>query len=100
MCFTLRRVGGLGLLGVALLIAQDWKTATTLPAVDLTGMAAAKVATALRLLRNYDCTCGCGMKVAECRMKDPSCAYSKVLATALVGAIKTGKSEADAIAAA
>jgi len=63
-------------------------------------LAAAKVATALRLLRDYDCTCGCGMKVAECRVKDPSCAYSKVLATTLVGAIKSGKKEADALAAA
>src|SRR3954447_2728944 len=100
MCLTLRRIGGLGLFAVALLIAQDWKTATTLPAVDLTGMAAAKVATALRLLRDYDCTCGCGMKVAECRIKDPNCAYSKGIATALVGAIRSGKKDADALAAA
>ena len=100
MCLTLRRIGGLGLLGVAILLAQDWKTATTLPAVDLTGMSPAKVATALRLLRDYDCTCGCGMKVAECRVKDPSCAYSKSLSAVLVGALKSGKKEADAIAAA
>ena len=100
MCFTLRRIGGLGLFAVALLIAQDWKTATTLPAVDFTGMAAAKAATALRLLRAYDCTCGCGMKVAECRIKDPSCAYSKGIATALVGAIRSGNNDADALAAA
>src|SRR4051794_37556300 len=99
MCLTLRRIGGLGLFAVALLIAQDWKTATTLPAVDLTGIAAAKVATALRLLRDYDCTCGCGMKVAECRIKDPNCAYSKGIATALVGAIRSGKKDADALAA-
>jgi protein-disulfide isomerase len=100
MCLTLRRIGVLGLIGVALLLAQDWKTATTLPAVDLTGMAPAKVATALRLLRDYDCTCGCGMKVAECRVKDPSCAYSKGISAALVGALKSGKKEADALAAA
>src|SRR4051794_33222908 len=100
MRFTLRRIGGLGLFGVALLLAQDWKTATTLPAVDLTGLAAAKVTTALRLLRDYDCTCGCGMKVAECRVKDPGCAYSKGLAAAMVGALKSGKKDADALAAA
>jgi protein-disulfide isomerase len=100
MCLTLRRIGGLGLFAVALLIAQDWKTATTLPAVDLTGMAAAKVATALRLVREYDCTCGCGMKVAECRIKDPNCAYSKSLAGVLVGAIRSGKQATDALAAA
>src|SRR3954451_24052109 len=100
MYLSLRRIGGLGLFGVALLLAQDWKTATSLPAVDLTGMAAAKVATALRLLRGYECPGGCGMKVAECRVKDPSCAYSKSLATVLVGAIKSGKKDVDAIAAA
>lgn len=100
MRLTLRRLGALGLFGVALVVAQDWKTATTLPMVDLTGMAAAKTATALRLLREYDCTCGCGMKVAECRVLDPGCAYSKGLAAALVGALKSGKSNADALAAA
>src|ERR1041384_6264756 len=100
MHFTLRRMAGLGLLGVALLLAQDWKTATTLPAVELTGLSPAKTATPLRLLRDYDCTCGCGMKVAECRVKDPGCTYSKSLAATLVGAIKSGKNEADALAAA
>ena len=100
MSVTLRRIGGLGLFAVALLIAQDWKTATTLPAVDLTGMAAVKVATALRLLRDYDCTCGCGMKVAECRVKDPSCAYSKSLAGVLVGAHQERQERTDALAAA
>ena len=40
------------------------------------------------------------MKVAECRFKDPNCAYSKGLSAALVDAIKEGKSENDAVAAA
>ena len=100
MYLSVRRMGVLGLAGVALLLAQDWKTATTLPAVDLTGMAASKVATALRLLRDYDCTCGCGMKVAECRVKDPGCAYSKGISAALVGALKSGKKDSEALAAA
>src|SRR5882724_12487179 len=95
-----RRICLLAFLTVALLFAQDWKTAVTLPAVDFSGLPAAKKTAALRLLRNYDCTCGCDMKVAECRVKDPNCAYSKGLATALVGALKEGKSESAAIAAA
>src|SRR5436190_12603600 len=96
----LRRIGGLAIFGAVLLLAQDWQKETTLPGVDLAGMAAAKVATALRLMRGYDCSCGCGMKVAECRIKDPGCAYSKGLAGALVEAVKGGKNDADALAAA
>jgi protein-disulfide isomerase len=95
-----RRIAGLLLLGVALLVAQDWKTATTLPGVDLSGFTPAKVTNALRLLREYDCTCGCGMKVAQCRVEDPGCSYSKGISAALVGALKTGKNNADALAAA
>src|SRR6266700_1155682 len=91
-----RRIGVLAFLTAALLFAQDWKTAVTLPAVDFSGLTAAKKTVALRLSRNHDCTCGCDMKVAECRIKDPSCAYSKGLAAALVGAPKEGKSESDA----
>jgi protein-disulfide isomerase len=95
-----RWIAAFFVLGCALLIAQDWKTATTLPGVDLTGMAAAKAANALRLLRDYDCTCGCGMKVAQCRVEDPGCSYSKGISAALVGALEAGKSNADALAAA
>jgi protein-disulfide isomerase len=88
------------LLGAVLLFAQDWKTATSLPAVDLEGLSAAKKATALKLLRNRDCTCGCNMKVAECRVEDPGCAYSRSLASVLVDALKEGKTETAALAAA
>jgi len=97
---TARRVWLLAWFTAAILVAQDWKTSATLPAVDFTGLTAAKKTIALRLLRNQDCTCGCEMKVAECRIKDPGCAYSKGLAAAIVTALKEGKSEADALAAA
>jgi protein-disulfide isomerase len=101
MHFRLRQLAGALLVCAAALIAQeDWQTAKTLPAVDLTGLSPAKAATALRLLRNADCTCGCGMKVAECRIKDPGCTYSKGLAAAITDAIKTGKTEAAATEAA
>jgi hypothetical protein len=45
----------LGLLTAALLLAQDWQTATTLPMVDFTGITPARKTTALRLLRNLAC---------------------------------------------
>jgi protein-disulfide isomerase len=84
--------------GAALLWAQDWQTATDLPGVDLSGLAPAKATLALKALRTQACTCGCAMKVAECRVKDPNCSYSRGLASITVGAIKEGKSVDDAIA--
>ncbi len=94
------RVACLAALIVAAGVAQDWKTATTLPAVDLKGLTPAKANTALRLLRDYDCSCGCGMKVAECRIKDPTCAYSKGLSAAIVDGLRAGKSQQAVLAAA
>ena len=87
--------------GAALLIAQtDWKTVDNLPAVDFSGLTALKTRALLRLLRNHDCTCGCGLKVAECRVKDTTCSWSKGLAAAMGDALRAGKNENDAIAAA
>jgi protein-disulfide isomerase len=102
MPFRIRsgRIAGLLLACAALIVAQDWKTATTLNGVDLAGLSAAKVADALRLLRGYDCTCGCNMKVAQCRVEDPGCSYSKGLSGAIVGSIRAGGKDADALAAA
>jgi protein-disulfide isomerase len=90
----------IGTVCVALLCAQDWQNATALPAVDLGGLTPAKKNTALKLLRESDCTCGCGMKLAECRMKDPNCSYSRGMSAVIVDSVKQGKSGADAVAAA
>ncbi len=88
-------------LGTALLVAQpDWKTMVNVPAVDFSGMSPLQARALRRLLRNHDCTCGCGMKVAECRVKDPGCAWSKGLAAAMGDALRAGKNENDAIEAA
>lgn len=97
-CLRALAIAALYLLGAALLGAQDWTTVENLPAVDLSGLPAAQKATALKLLRARDCTCGCNMKVAECRVKDPNCYYSRGLASVIVNAIKSGKSEKDALA--
>jgi len=40
------------------------------------------------------------MKLAECRVKDPSCSYSKGLSAAIVDAVRGGKTESAAIEAA
>jgi protein-disulfide isomerase len=84
--------------GAALVVAQEWQTVTSLSGVDFTGLTAIKKSHALHALRNYDCTCGCGMKVAECRVKDPNCSYSRGISSMIVDAMKKGSSEADAVA--
>jgi len=95
------KIGACCVLGAALLLAQpDWKTVVNLPAVDFSGLSPVKTRALLRLLRNHDCACGCGMKVAECRVKDPNCAWSKGLAAAMGDAIRAGKDENEAINAA
>lgn len=82
----------------AVLLAQEWKTLTALPAVDFTGLSPAHKDAVLKVLRDHPCPCGCDMKVAECRVKDPGCGYSKGLSAALIAAVKAGKKMPDAVA--
>ena len=89
---------GIALSGAALLFAQEWQAVTNLAGVDFSGLSPAKKAAALNALRKQGCSCGCEMKVAECRVKDPNCSYSRGLASVTVSAIKAGKNETDAIA--
>lgn len=91
-------IGGLLLGGAVLLLAQEWQTVTELAGVDLGGLTPARKAIALKALRAQACSCGCDMKVAECRVKDPNCSYSRGLASVTVAAIKAGKTESAAIA--
>jgi protein-disulfide isomerase len=84
--------------GAALLWAQEWQTVANLAGVDFSGLTPARKTRALNALRTQACSCGCGMKVAECRVKDPSCSFSRGLASVTVGAIKAGKTETAAIA--
>src|ERR1035438_9273161 len=80
-------------LTVTLLLAQDWQTSQTLPSVDFTGLTAGQKALALKVLRTSGCPCGCGMKMAECRAKDPGCSFSKALAAMVVSSAKKGANE-------
>ena len=100
--FRLRllKIAAVCLLGVFPVLAQDWKTSGELPGIDLSTLTVAQKTSVLKVLRNQDCYCACGMKVAECRVKDPSCSYSSGLAAVVIESIKGGKSEADALAAA
>jgi protein-disulfide isomerase len=87
------------LLAAAPLFAQDWQTTQDLPSVDFTGLTAAQKALALKVLRADGCPCGCTMKMAECRTKDPGCSYSKSLAAIVIASVKKGANETAALAA-
>jgi protein-disulfide isomerase len=82
---------------VALLcLAQtpDWKKVDVLPGVDFSGLTPAQRIATLAVIRTEPCSCGCDMKVAECRMKDPACGYSRRLAAFAVRDASAGKPEA------
>jgi protein-disulfide isomerase len=103
MAFLSRRISILAsacLFACSLLLAQEWKTAATLPGVDLTGLSAKQKAEVLKILRENNCSCGCSMKMAQCRMEDPACSYSTGLAATVIEAIKAGKSPDMAVIAA
>jgi protein-disulfide isomerase len=70
---------------------ETWQTATVLPGVDLTPLPDASRKAALAILRSEACGCGCSMKLAECRMKDPNCAVSRRLAAFATHEIALGK---------
>ncbi len=87
------------LLAATFLFAQDWQKAQDLPSVDFTGLTPAQKNLALKMLRGTACPCGCTMQMAECRIKDPNCSYSKALAGIVVASIKKGGNEATVLAA-
>ena len=58
--------------------------ATSIPGVDLTKLTPAKRTEAIKALNGDDCTCGCGLTLAECRINDPTCSVSLPLAQKMV----------------
>jgi protein-disulfide isomerase len=90
----MRVIAGL-LIAAVLGLSQDWKTAADLPGVSWDGLSPDQKLAALNAIRAFDCTCGCSMKVAQCRIEDPPCGHSKALAAMAVAAAKQGKSEAE-----
>jgi len=74
--------------------APDWRKAVALPAVDFAGLTPAQKQTALAVLREAPCNCQCGMKLAECRVKDPACSVSKDLAAGVIRDLKAGQAPA------
>jgi thiol-disulfide isomerase/thioredoxin len=57
--------------------------ATEIPGVDLTKMKPGQRTEAIKAMNAEDCTCGCALTLAECRINDPSCSVSLPLARKL-----------------
>jgi protein-disulfide isomerase len=71
--------------------ADAWKTSETLGNVDLSDLTAVQKKAVLKIVRDQDCSCQCGMKTAECIMKDSNCSYSRALAKIAIQGVKDGK---------
>jgi hypothetical protein len=67
---------------------------TPMNGVDFTGMTPQQVTLATEILNGNRCNCGCGMTLAECRVKDPHCGKSLPLAQQVVQDVKAGKDRA------
>lgn len=70
-----------------------------LSGVDFSGLDAVAKERALQILNSNLCDCGCGMTIAQCRVEDKTCPSSPRLAAAVVNAIRTGASDAQALVA-
>src|SRR5258708_30995190 len=75
----------------SLLAQADWQKVTDLPALETAGLSAEQKTVLLKILREESCTCSCGMKIAECRLKDAACGDSRTLAASAAQGLKAGK---------
>lgn len=73
--------------------------AAELPGVSFAGLTPAQKKIALHRLNAQDCTCGCKLTLAECRINDTTCPISSGIANKIVRAIASGKSGSSAPAA-
>ena len=71
---------------------DSWKTSGKLGAIDLSTLTPAQKQAVLRITRQQDCSCLCGMKVAECVNRDPNCTYAKTLVAIAIKGVQDGKS--------
>jgi protein-disulfide isomerase len=93
-------IAALMVFSTGLCFAQDdWKTVTDLPGVDFTGMSKPARDAALQVMRSEACNCGCGSKIAECRVTDPGCGFSRRYAAFVVREASAGKPVAEIRAA-
>jgi thiol-disulfide isomerase/thioredoxin len=69
----------------------DTAQATEIPGVDMTAIPPSRRTEALQKLNADDCTCGCDLSVAKCRIDDPTCGVSLPLARKIVADLAARK---------
>ena len=65
--------------------------AKEIPGVDLTRMTPALRTAAIKAMNSENCTCGCELTLAACRINDPTCSVSLPLAQKLAERIAKGE---------
>ena len=70
---------------------QNAAQSNKIPGIDLAALSPELRAKALQQLNSEQCTCGCGLTLAQCRVDDPSCTVSLPIAQALVKKIAAGR---------
>jgi len=70
--------------------------AKEIPGVDLTKMTPAQRTAAIKAMNSDNCTCGCELTIAACRINDPTCSVSLPLAQKLAERIAKGETIAPA----
>lgn len=73
---------------------DEWKTVSEFAGLDQASLSAEQKRTLLDLLRAEGCTCGCTMRIAECRVKDPRCSRSRSLSAMVIRELREGKNAA------
>jgi thiol-disulfide isomerase/thioredoxin len=58
--------------------------AKKIPGIELASLTESQKKSVLNALISEDCTCGCGLTLAECRLDDPTCPVSLPMAKAVV----------------
>jgi thiol-disulfide isomerase/thioredoxin len=71
---------------------QNAAKATELPGVDFSRLTPDQKRAALKRMNSENCTCGCNLTIAECRVNDTDCDVSKDLAAKIVKEIKAASS--------
>jgi hypothetical protein len=63
---------------------QNAAQAKAIPGIDLTGLNETQKEAVVQALLTENCTCGCGLTLAVCRLDDPTCPVSLPLAQDIV----------------
>ena len=75
---------------VGQIFLKNAANATVLPGVDFKGLTAEQKRAALKRMNSENCTCGCKLTIAQCRISEPDCDTSPKLAAQIIRDIKSG----------